>query len=51
MENKNKHNVKLELVKQLLGVVNSQEEFDCLRAEEIQLSYSHIYTGERRYSN
>jgi len=38
MENKNKQQMELELVRKLLGVVNSKEEFEYLKAEEKRLS-------------
>jgi len=37
MENKNLNAIELELTQQLLDVVNSKEEFEFLKAEELRL--------------
>jgi len=50
MKNKNIHKVQSELITQLLGAVNSKEEFDYLTAEQVRLSFSSSDTIRRRYS-
>lgn len=50
MENKNLQQMELELIDFLLGVVNSKEEWEYLKAEEARLLSSLSYTDERRCS-
>jgi len=45
MKNKNLHKVQSELINQLLDSVNSSEEFNYLKAEEIQLSFLFSQSG------
>ena len=49
MKNKNLPITELGLIRKLLGVVNSKEEFDYLLAEQKKLSLSFSHRIERRY--
>ncbi len=48
MKNKSKQQTQLELIRKLLGVVNSTEELSYLKAEEVRLSsfFSQFTLGE-----
>jgi len=50
MKNKNLQQVQLELIKNLLGEVNSKEEFDYLIKEKVNLLSLISHRIERRYA-
>ena len=49
MKNKSKQQVQQELIRKLLGAVNSSEEFDFLKAESFQLSLFFSQLGLVQY--
>ena len=50
MKNKNLQQAQSELIEQLLGAVNSKEEFNYLQAEKARLFSTQIYIDVRRYA-